>query len=329
VNAGPVTCSLTSMVAKAAAGWAEQGVDPAAFTMNEFFVPNTAGCPWGGVANLGCNDDGDEDTNTPCLAAVAYSSDRIRMHEFGHNLGFAHAWYNGNEYGDWTCTMGSGSSFAAASRFVRGWFPEHSRAEINQIPGTYTLSGLTKNPHEAQDGDRHTLQSDNLLVSYDDRVGAGQLSVHKQYGLYHVTIMQDVISTVGTTLFVEGLAITLTELRSDIKKAKLIVEHAPSPPPSAPAVPMEVVWRCYYDYWVGGGVGTLDYGQEGFLQNCVDDPECVAVSGHSSERYQAYKIVDPAPNAGSNHMTREECNAQATTKWSYWVYEEVPIKATG
>ena len=100
------------------------------------------------------------------------------------------AWYDGMEYGDWTCTMGSGSSFAAASRFVRGWFPEHSRAEMNQIPGIYTLSGLTKNPHEAQDGDRHTLQSDNLLVSYDDRVGAGQLSVHKQYGLYHVTIMQ-------------------------------------------------------------------------------------------------------------------------------------------
>ena len=70
------------------------------------------------------------------------------------------------------------------------------------------------------------------------------------------------------------------------------------------------VHRCYYDYWVGGGVGTLDYGEEGFLQNCVDDPECVAVSGHSSERFQAYKIVAPAPNAGSNHMTREECNAQ-------------------
>ena len=76
-------------------------------------MPQNNVIPWRGLGTL---DDVYSWYNTHDLDVSLY------LHELGHNFGFGHAMKNGEEYGDNTCVMGSGSGcFIAPHRHYMQW----------------------------------------------------------------------------------------------------------------------------------------------------------------------------------------------------------------
>lgn len=63
---------------------------------------------------------------------------RVFAHEFGHNLGFGHAWKNGLEYGDDTSVMGKGVAtmcYSAPHRYIAELdSPQQQYANITALP---------------------------------------------------------------------------------------------------------------------------------------------------------------------------------------------------
>lgn len=76
-------------------------------------LPKNNVIPWRGLGTVG---DVYSWYNTHDFDVSLY------LHELGHNFGFGHAMKNGEEYGDSTCVMGSGSGcFAAPHRHYMQW----------------------------------------------------------------------------------------------------------------------------------------------------------------------------------------------------------------
>ncbi|KXZ43973.1 hypothetical protein GPECTOR_76g794 [Gonium pectorale] len=77
-------------------------------------------CPWAGLASVGC-------AGTRCYAWINGGSATdlpVIFHEMGHNLGLMHSNRNGStdDYGDYTCTMGSASScYNSVNTWKLGW----------------------------------------------------------------------------------------------------------------------------------------------------------------------------------------------------------------
>ncbi len=82
------------------------------------------------------------------------------VHEIGHNLGLAHSGYNGDEYGDPTCTMGSGYydgsddsgkiCFNGPKMYYLGWYSSYhediipaSTSYIGELVGTNDIATTT------------------------------------------------------------------------------------------------------------------------------------------------------------------------------------------
>lgn len=67
----------------------------------------------------------------------------VLEHEIAHNLGLVHAWYNGNEYGDISGSMGMSSAqlgaplscYNAANHWKLNWYSD-SRLDLTNIPST-------------------------------------------------------------------------------------------------------------------------------------------------------------------------------------------------
>jgi hypothetical protein len=111
-------------------------VDLNSFTFREFLIPSHRGdgqtCGWGGLADVGCGHYSllpqlNSINSVHCRAWFRSSSNFVRAHELGHNLGLLHAGANsgGNwlEYADKQAIMGASyvfSSFNAAARYQMG-----------------------------------------------------------------------------------------------------------------------------------------------------------------------------------------------------------------
>ena len=107
-----------------------------------FAIPKNAGCGWTGYANVGCG--------SACTAFNKWSQDiNTTAHEFGHNLGMAHAGTEAGQYYDLSSFMGYSLSngvraLDAAHHWQMGWYPNFDSLSIDTVSssGTYVVAPL-------------------------------------------------------------------------------------------------------------------------------------------------------------------------------------------
>ncbi len=130
---------------------ANLGVDISLYQHRLFLVPESIGCGWGGIANVGCQNY--------CRAWVRWhKSPFIYAHELGHNLDFQHAGvdFNNdgvieNEYGDQSGIMGAGQWYPheinAPHRIQKHWYDTVPNI-VKEVSSTSveTLTAMQKGP---------------------------------------------------------------------------------------------------------------------------------------------------------------------------------------
>jgi hypothetical protein len=150
---GPIDVSATKSQACAdpfgyASGWLSQAEsENPGFNRNDyrhriFAIPKEAGCGWTGYANVGCGGS--------CSAFNKWSQDiNTTAHEFGHNLGMAHAGTEAGQYSDLSSFMGYSLSngvraLDAAHHWQMGWYPNFNSLSIDTVgsSGTYQIAPL-------------------------------------------------------------------------------------------------------------------------------------------------------------------------------------------
>ena len=150
---GPVDVAETKAQACAdpfgyASKWLSQAENEnAGFSRNDyrhriFAIPKNAGCGWTGYANVGCG--------SACSAFNKWSQDiNTTAHEFGHNLGMAHAGTEAGQYYDLSSFMGYSLSngvraLDAAHHWQMGWYPNFDSLSIDTVSGsgTYVVAPL-------------------------------------------------------------------------------------------------------------------------------------------------------------------------------------------
>jgi hypothetical protein len=101
-----------------------------------YFLPqNLTACSWAGLGNVNGGNSWIKSCNYKTMA-----------HELGHNFGLYHAADSGYEYGDASCSMGSGyREFNAPHKNQLGWVPNEKSLVVTSS-GTYRLSPFNENP---------------------------------------------------------------------------------------------------------------------------------------------------------------------------------------
>lgn len=125
-----------------AAEAANPGFNRADYQHSIFAIPRGASCGWTGYANVGCG--------TSCSAFNRWSHDiNTTSHEFGHNLGMAHAGEGTNQYGDFSSFMGYSLSSGVraldgAHHWQMGWYGDIDPLSVSDInvSGTYEVAPL-------------------------------------------------------------------------------------------------------------------------------------------------------------------------------------------
>ncbi|RLQ23280.1 hypothetical protein DWB85_01625 [Seongchinamella sediminis] len=144
---GPITVSETAQEVCAdpfayASSWLDQaegafGIDRNNYRHRIFAVPrglSGGSCGWTGYANVGCG--------TACSAFNRWSHDiNTTSHEFGHNLGLAHAGVGSNQYADMSSFMGYSTTSGvraldSAHHWQLGWFADIDAATTQRIQGS-------------------------------------------------------------------------------------------------------------------------------------------------------------------------------------------------
>ena len=137
----------------------QSGKDPMDYTHREYIIPWSFGCAWGGLANVGCANDGDGPQPGACFAWINEDYPTTRAHEFGHNIGLDHGGRWGQEYGDDSSIMGASASwrgFTAPSRFFMGWLTDAAKKTYSSA-GLVSLRSLHLNPSTDTSGDYSAL----------------------------------------------------------------------------------------------------------------------------------------------------------------------------
>jgi len=146
------TCSYYTWAQEAETLATQAGIDLSLYQHRIFIIPPHSSCSWSGVANLGCG--------TFCRSwNKDNTSERVWLHELGHNLGMHHASTDpendgvlNSEYGDSSDPMGRGSTFFNSAHDVKsGWstvFPE----KLVDVTGggSYTIAPMTVDPRTSQ-----------------------------------------------------------------------------------------------------------------------------------------------------------------------------------
>ena len=125
----------------------ELGINRNDFRHRIFALPRQlsgTGCGWTGYANVGCGSS--------CTAFNRWSHDiNTTSHEFGHNIGLAHAGVGSNQYGDYSSFMGYSLSngvraLDGAHHWQTGWYEDIDAPSTQTIQssGTYQVAPLNE-----------------------------------------------------------------------------------------------------------------------------------------------------------------------------------------
>ncbi len=121
----------------------EDGIDPYDFTYIVFARPSDINVFPPAIAGVAATP-GRRSWYNDAYGSLPY----VMIHEMGHNLGLGHSAYDGNEYGDATCTMGLGfpsvnddkgrTCFNAAKMYYLGWYSSYN---VDVIPSSDSYFG--------------------------------------------------------------------------------------------------------------------------------------------------------------------------------------------
>jgi hypothetical protein len=152
-----------------------QGINPKSYNYQQYYIPNSIGCNFGGWAWASAN-----------LGFVRTCSDKTPVHEFGHNFGLQHAGDSSYEYGDYSDFMGiQYRELNAPHRDQLGWMNANELKTINSsTKQTFRLYALNTND------DKNALKAlkfsrsstgDHMFLSYRTKTGAWDAQLENTY----------------------------------------------------------------------------------------------------------------------------------------------------
>lgn len=177
------TCSnsdLQRLSMDANAALAAQGIDPYSYNYQQYYIPSSIPCGFGGRAYLGAN-----------LGWVRTCSNKTPIHEFGHNFGMGHA-DSTNEanyagYGDYSDYMGIHyRELNAPHRDQLGWIPSSKIVEVNSdTKANFKLASLSAATSSTTYTQAikfpHTDTGSQIYFSYRTAVGSWDNSLSTEY----------------------------------------------------------------------------------------------------------------------------------------------------
>ena len=175
VDGSATGCGYNNWADKADAALRAKGIEPEDWQHQQYVLPRSSQCGFGGVAYLGAN----RSWVRQCYA-------KTFSHELGHNFGLGHANHDSyGDYGDYTDTMGRYFfELNAPHREQMGWTPNEKIitangdmtvriAPLNTPPGDTELPQIIKVKRPEAD--------DYAYISYRDNSGNWDSSLGSEY----------------------------------------------------------------------------------------------------------------------------------------------------